>query len=366
MGTTASDDTPIHHSSVSAPELIAIRDRIDAVDSQLVTLLRMRLGLVVSAGEFKEDLESVADPARVKTVLHGVRARAADCGADANAIEAIYRVIIEEGIELERLAYERGEFQGDGREWPESFDSSTDTVARGHLLGVMATMRAMRRLDNHPVSPELLGKLVEAASWAPVGANRQNYRFVIVSDRSQLARLAPHWRKAMTLYLEALQPPVDAQGASQAGRVRNAMAYQAEHFTDIPALVVVCYEPISFWRRVISDPGRALRHLRTLGPLGGLRVLCNLRRWAFRASAASVYPAVENLLLAARAHGLGATLTTWHLAFEQDFKQVLGIPPAVGIYAIVPVGYPHGRFGPVRRRPVEELVNWDSWQDAGR
>jgi nitroreductase len=79
------------------------------------------------------------------------------------------------------------------------------------------------------------------------------------------------------------------------------------------------------------------------------------------AEASSIYPAVQNLLLAARANGLGATLTIWHLFQEADFRRVLGVPADHGIYALVPVGYPVGRFGPVRRRPVDDVLHWDRW-----
>jgi nitroreductase len=119
--------------------------------------------------------------------------------------------------------------------------------------------------------------------------------------------------------------PARAEDAEQFNCVQRPLAYQCEQFTSLPALVVVCYEPASFWARLRGQPRRAA-YLRVLGALDRVRVLCKLRRWALRASAASAYPAVENLLLAARAHGLGAKLTTWNSAFEGDCKRVLGIP----------------------------------------
>jgi nitroreductase/chorismate mutase len=407
-----------------SPALLALRDRIDTVDAELVPLLAMRLALVASAAEHKPDSRSVSDPERVEEVLAHVRSRAAECGAEARAVEAVYRTLIEEGIELEAAAHReltaRGEdaagapaasraaqveaagaadasvaalvASGDGdlaapngahagvtrdarigagglADPAGAPDSSgclstngTASVASGHLLSVMATMRAMRRLDARPVAPELLDKLVRAASWAPIGGNRQDYRFVIVTDRSRLRRLAPSWSKAMELYLATLRPTLSAEEAQRFERVRKAMTHQCEHFASIPALIVVCREPVSFWKRAVRRPRSMLRHLWTLPPADRLRVLRNLRVWAQRAGAASVYPAVQNLLLAARAYGLGATLTTWHSAFEQEFKAVLEIPRAVHIYAIVPVGYPLGRFGPVRRRPVEQLIGRERWR----
>jgi nitroreductase len=74
-----------------------------------------------------------------------------------------------------------------------------------------------------------------------------------------------------------------------------------------------------------------------------------------------VYPGVQNLLLAARAHGLAATLTTWHLALESEFKSVLGIPRNVHTFALVPVGWPRGNFGPVKRRQAAEVIHRDRW-----
>ena len=80
-----------------------------------------------------------------------------------------------------------------------------------------------------------------------------------------------------------------------------------------------------------------------------------------RSEAASIYPAVQNLLLAARSLGLAATLTTWHLMAEGEVKRVLGIPRGVHTYALIPVGWPVGRFGPVSRKPVEEMIHRDRW-----
>jgi len=361
-GKHVDDHVPAHELLATSHDLNAIRNHIDAVDSELVRLLATRLALVVSAAGHKSDLESVADPERVSAVLERTRASAVEYGTNPSVIEEIYRVIIGQGIGLEKAAYHERSDTTAPPDSPVSFPDAATAVTTDNLLGVMATMRAMRRLADRPVAQELLDRLVQAASWAPVGANRQGYKFVIVTDRAQLERLAPHWSNAMELYLAALCPSRPREEALQFERVRIAMAYQCEHFAQIPALIVVCYEPVSFWRRVIRRPWSTLRHLWTLPPSARLQVLCNLRRWASRASAASVYPAVENLLLAARAHGLGATLTTWHSAFENEFKDILEIPKAVDIYAVVPVGYPLGNFGPVRRRPVEDLVDLERWR----
>jgi nitroreductase len=80
-----------------------------------------------------------------------------------------------------------------------------------------------------------------------------------------------------------------------------------------------------------------------------------------RTSGSSIYPAVQNMLLAARALGLGATLTTLYLNFEKEVEAVLGLPPDVHSYALLPIGYPMGRFGPVRRVPIADVVYEDQW-----
>lgn len=319
-----------------------MRHSIDRLDDEIVELLARRLELVESAQRFKRDLMDVRDDARQAEVLAGVRERAIAAGADADAVEAIYRTMLAEGI-----AGESRRFLG------------LSEHGASAALELMANMRAMRRLDPRPVPDEVLQRLVEAASWAPNGGNRQAYAFVTVTAREQMERLAPLWRTAVDFYLNALDHPSVGRDGARHARVLDAMRYQRDHFADTPALIAVCYKPSSFAGRIMRRP-RALRAaVAAVGWRNGARAVRNLRRWGRRASAASVYPAVENLLLAARAHGLAATLTTWHSALDEQFREVLGVPPGYQIYALVPVGYPLGNFGPVRRRPVSELMMRD-------
>ena len=109
-----------------------------------------------------------------------------------------------------------------------------------------------------------------------------------------------------------------------------------------------------------QHPRRAARRSTPRVPSDAV-FLRGLRAFGSRSEAASIYPGVENLLLTARALGLGATLTTWHLMIEADFKRVLGIPRGVHTFAVIPVGWPVGSFGPVRRRPLAEVVHHDRW-----
>ena len=103
------------------------------------------------------------------------------------------------------------------------------------------------------------------------------------------------------------------------------------------------------------------RGLAGLGWKRSVALVRNSRRAVAITEAGCVFPGAENLLLAARARGLGATLTTWHLEQEQEFKTILGIPRRVKTFCMIPVGWPMGNFGPVRRRPAAEVIRYDRW-----
>jgi nitroreductase len=228
------------------------------------------------------------------------------------------------------------------------------------VLEVMRTTRAMRRLKPDPVPRELLEQVVEAATWAPTGSNSQAYSFVIATDRDTIARLAPLWRTVFGWYSESVAK-VTPEGMSEDeyARMWRAVEYQRDRFEEIPALIVPCYDFGQITRKV--DPRDMARSIAGLGPRRAGLALRHAQRAGAMAEAASVYPGVQNLLLAARAHGLGATVTTWHLLLESEFKKVLRIPRRTKTFAIVPIGWPKGRFGPVRRRPAAEAIHWDRW-----
>jgi nitroreductase len=231
------------------------------------------------------------------------------------------------------------------------------------LYEVMATMRAMRRLKPDPVPRDLLMQLVEAATWAPSGANAQAYSWVIVSDRQQMRSLAELWARCHELYMaSAGEIPVDTMDQAKTKRLHRAVAYQTDHFAETPALLVACYDLSGMRARGRSRWRSIARGLSRIGWREVLRAAPHVRRMADMSEAASVYPGVQNLLLAARALGLGASLTTWHLLLEPAFKERLDIPSHIRTFAVVPVGWPMGKFGPLARRPVDEVVHWDAWQ----
>ena len=210
--------------------------------------------------------------------------------------------------------------------------SDVDARLAMPLAEAMSTQRAIRRLQRDPVDDDIVLRCIELATRAPTGGNRQGWEFVVVRDpevKHQLARLN---RQAWSVYRRL--------GARQARRdpsSRNIVAavqWQADHFEEVPVVVVPCLH------------GRS--------PVFGSAVVASTYY-------GSIYPAVQNLLLAARAVGLGATLTTLPVWSVNLARRTLGLPRGVTPVAAVPLGWPQGRYGPTTRRPVEEVVHLDRY-----
>jgi nitroreductase len=228
------------------------------------------------------------------------------------------------------------------------------------IMTVMATTRAMRHLAPDPVPYELLRTVIEAATWAPSGENKQVARYVVVTNRGVMARLAPLWRRVIEDYRLMLEAGGVTAGSDPTTlRIRASVEYQRDHFAEIPALIVVCGEPGGFGETRGSTGALAFL-MRRVGLRRALGLARAITRFG-RSEAGFFYPAVENLLLAARAHGLAACLTTLHLFREDEFKAVIGIPKEVQTWAIIPIGWPLRRFGPVNRRPVDEVIHRERW-----
>lgn len=190
------------------------------------------------------------------------------------------------------------------------------------------TTRAMRRLDPaREVSDADLWRMLEAATKGPSGGNRQQLRWIVVQAAETKAALGALYREVWEGYQSDLAPEraADAQVRANMASARHL----AEHFGDAPVILIACAK-----RRGDVE--------------------------------AAVYPGVQNLLLAARALGLGATLTTMHKAKAAEIRTLLAMPDDVELFAVVPVGYPLGRFGEARRRPVDELVYWERWESTRR
>lgn len=201
------------------------------------------------------------------------------------------------------------------------------------LEEAMRTQRAIRRIKSDPVDDALVLHLLELAMKAPTGSNAQNWEFIVVKDRKVVARLGQLNRRAIkfggALYKRILVRRTDDQML----RIEKAVQWQADHFDDIPVVVVACLKGvIPVWPPIATTSAYG-----------------------------SIYPAVQNLLLAARAAGLGAALITVPLWSRFLARRALGLPWNVTPCAVIPLGWPRGKYGPTTRRPVGELVSLDKY-----
>jgi nitroreductase len=199
---------------------------------------------------------------------------------------------------------------------------------------VVETTGACRYFRPDPVPDGLLRRALDAARHAPTGGNRQGVRFVVVRDAAKRRRLRD-------LYVPLWEQYV-ARAGVRPGAPRptllEAADHMARHLDEVPVLIVVCAQ--------LADILATDRHLDRLSIVGG----------------GSVYPAVQNLLLGARAEGLGTALTTLLCAVEPQVKELLGIPDGVATAAMIPLGYPARPFPrKLARRPLDEIVYGDAW-----
>jgi len=191
------------------------------------------------------------------------------------------------------------------------------------LFEAMYSCRAMRRIEPRPVERAVIERLIEAAHRGPSASNAQHDRWVVLTDPAQ--------RKAMA---DLNRAAVDRSYASFRGTAKeSAFQWQYENLEQVPVHIVGCLHLLA--RRDDFHGGVAA---------GG-----------------SIWPKVQNLLLAARGLGLGACPTTLPLQDREKAKEVLGLPDDVEPFCLIPVGYPKGRFGPVTRRPVGEIIHWNTW-----
>ncbi len=201
------------------------------------------------------------------------------------------------------------------------------------LFEIMRTTRSMRRLKPDAVPPALVRQILEAGTMAANGGNMQSWRFLVIRDPAIKAAVGVYYQRA---WHEIVGPRYRSGGPAPGttpeafARMLAAAEYLADHFHEAPVWIVPCVA-------------------------GGTPT---------RTTGSSIYPAVQNMLLAARALGLGATLTTLYLGFEREAEAAMGLPDGVHSYAILPIGYPMGRFGPVRRTALSDVVFGDRWGRA--
>ena len=205
----------------------------------------------------------------------------------------------------------------------------------------MRTLRAVRRLKPDPIPDAVLLRVLEAATFAPTGGNAQPWRVVVVKDAAKKQRLGELYAERWFAYSKHHQKliadaPADVKAKTQ--KMLAAGDYLAEHLGETPAVVIFCFNPQNM---AITDA-----KLERPSVVGG----------------GSIYPAVQNLLLACRAEGLGCVLTTLLCQAETEVRQLLGIPDPWYTAAAVPIGYPVLRgHGPVSRRPVRKMAFVDTW-----
>lgn len=198
------------------------------------------------------------------------------------------------------------------------------------VFEAIATQRAMRRLKPDPVPDELIWKIIGAAARAPSGGNIQPWNFVVIRDPEIKRQIAEVYRQGYQYVYSAMGNAAKANETVE--RIYRSANHLAEHLAEVPVLIMVTLRVAGVDK--LSPPG------------------------------ASIFPAVQNLMLAARALGLGTTLTTAHRYREEKVREILGIPDGIETMTLIPVGWPEGRFGVGPRRPIEKVTYWDRWGET--
>ena len=207
------------------------------------------------------------------------------------------------------------------------------------MFEAMMTQRAIRRVLPDPVDDAVVLKCIEMAQRAPTGNNGQQWEFIVVKDPEVKRRLARRYRQAWNAYSRFALEKLVVQDDSTARTVK-AVKWQVDNFDQIPVLIVPC---MRLGMREGRFPGVRMPHPAESGYYG------------------SIYPSVQNLLLAARAMGLGASLVTMPLWNLTSARRILGLPFNVTPLCVVPVGWPIGRYGPSARKPVGEVTHLNSF-----
>jgi nitroreductase len=219
------------------------------------------------------------------------------------------------------------------------------------LFEAMYSARALRRFKPDPVPDEVISKILDAAIRAPTASNYQNWVFIVVKDPQRRRRVAQVYRKVG----DGIRPVIanlfqSTQGAGQMAEAQrrklgNSVLYLFENLHVPPVLLVACLKPTPPYWEGAKVSGNVLEGMKTMA----------------RFESSSIYPAVQNIILACRAYGLGTVLTTLHAVFEDEVKAALEIPKEVDTWALLPIGYPIDKFGPVKRKPISEVAFADRW-----
>ncbi len=193
------------------------------------------------------------------------------------------------------------------------------------LFEAIDSQRAIRRFKPDPVPDELITRLLQAAIKAPSGGARQGWSFIVIRDQETKDKIGELYRSGSGF---SITPDM----TGQVRRVYGAAQYLEDHMEDVPVFILACIQ--------VNANGTF--------------------------SAASIYPAVQNILLAARGLGLGSCLTTRQMRFEEQIKQMLNIPEDVATAALLPIGFPAEGvgYGPTRRKALEEVAFDGGWEES--
>ena len=217
---------------------------------------------------------------------------------------------------------------------PGTTPAEADARLEMPLRDAMMTQRAVRRVLPDPVDDAIVVRCIELALRAPTGSNGQNWEFLVVKDRETKAKLGAQYKRAWALYGRAGK--IVTRRKPEMAKVLRAVDWQVEHFAEIPVLVVCCLRG----SKVPYVPLPAIAESSYYG---------------------SIYPSAQNLLLAARAIGLGASLTTLPLWSVTAARSILGLPLTVQPCCVIPLGWPQGRYGPTTRKPVGHVTHLDHY-----
>ncbi|MFO1025421.1 MAG: nitroreductase family protein [Acetobacteraceae bacterium] len=221
------------------------------------------------------------------------------------------------------------------------------------LFEAIHTARAIRRLTEEPVPEPLITRVLDAAIRAPNGGNAQNWYFLVVRDAEKRRQLGTIYRKAADevseIYAARGCPPHMTEDKFQ--RLMAAGAHLWAHMGDAPVILIPCLARRVMPRREALPKAVADRYDAHLAYQEQIR-------------GASIYPAVQNIVLACRGLGLGTVITTNHILYEDEVRAVLRIPADIATFALMPLGFPRGKYGPVVRKPLAEVVFADTWGNA--
>jgi nitroreductase len=219
------------------------------------------------------------------------------------------------------------------------------------LFEAMYSARAIRKLSADPVPQELITRVLEAATQASSAGNAQNWVFIVVRDPERRAKLGAIYRKASDIAsaVYAARGRPEHMSEAQYRLLMSTGGWLWDHLAEAPVILIPCLRQRAMPAREALPP--EISYDAEFAYLDRIR-------------GASIYPAIQNIILACRALGLGTVLTTNHIRCEDEVRAALGIPAEIASFALMPIGWPLQNFGPLTRKPVREVAYADKWGEA--